>query len=66
MSVKLLNGTKSMYVNSLACVRVKGYENECFKIDSGVRQGCIMSPWGMGRKGVKFREKRVEIVWPLV
>ena len=32
-------------VNSLACVRVKGGESECFRIDSGVRQGCIMGPW---------------------
>ena len=32
-------------VNSLACVRVKGGESECFIIDSGVRQECIMSPW---------------------
>ena len=34
---KLLNGIKSMYVNSLVCVRVKGCESECFRIDSGVR-----------------------------
>ena len=33
-----------MYVNGLECVRVKG-ESECFRIDSGVRQGCTMSPW---------------------
>ena len=39
---KLLNRVKSMYVNCLACIRVEGGENECF--DSGVRQGCIMSP----------------------
>ena len=42
---KLLNGIKSMYVNSLVCVRVKRGESECFKVNSGVRQGCIMSPW---------------------
>ena len=41
---KLLNGIKSRYVNNLGCVRVKG-ESECFKINSGVRQGCIVSPW---------------------
>ena len=35
---ELLNGIKSMYVNTLACVRVKG-------IDCGVRQGCFMSSW---------------------
>ena len=26
---KLFNGIKSMYVDSLACVRVKGSESEC-------------------------------------
>ena len=41
---KLLNVIKSMYVKSLACIRVKGGESKCFRIDSGVRQGCIMSP----------------------
>ena len=60
-----------MYVDSSACVRVKGGESERFRIDSGVRQGCIMSPWlfnvymgggmkdakiGMGRRGVSFLE----------
>ena len=44
VGAKLLNGIKSMYVNSLDCVRVKGGESECFRIDSGVRQGSIMSP----------------------
>ena len=63
-----------MYVDSLACVRVKGSKSEWFKRDSGVRQGCIMSPWlfnvymdgikkevklGMGRRGV-------ETTWSLV
>ena len=33
----LLNGIKSSYVNSLACVRVKGGESDCFWINSGVR-----------------------------
>ena len=43
-----MNGIKSMYVDSLACVRVKrvkGGVSERFRIDSGVRQGCIISPW---------------------
>ena len=39
-----VGGIKSMYVDSLAYVRVKMNENEWFRIDSGVRQGCIMSP----------------------
>ena len=69
---KLLNGIKSMYVNSLACLKVKGGESECFRINSCVRQGCIMSPWlfnvnmdvvmkevkmGMERRGVRFQEE---------
>ena len=66
---KLLSGIKIMYVNSEAYVRVKGGESEGFRIDSAVRQGCIMFPWffnihmdavmkegkmGMGRRGVRF------------
>ena len=78
----LLNGIKSVYVNSLAFVRVKGGKSECFRIDSAVKQVCIMSPWhfnvymdtvmkklkmGMGRRGMRFQEEgRVEIAWPLV
>ena len=33
-----------MFVDSLAYFIVKGDENEQFRIDNGVRQGCIMSP----------------------
>ena len=58
-----------MKVDSSACVRVKGGESERFRIDSGVRHGCITSPWlfnvymdvvmkelkmGMGRLGLSF------------
>ena len=72
VGVKLLGGVKRMYVDSLACVRVKVGMSERFRIDSGVRQGCIMSPWifnvymdavmkevkmGMGRRGVRFLEE---------
>ena len=62
---KLLNGIKSIYVNSLACVRVKGGENEFFRINSGVKQRGIMSPqffnvymdgMMMEKKGFKFQE----------
>ena len=82
MGGKLLSGIKSMYVDSSDCVRIKGGESEWFWIDSGVRQGWIMSPWlfnvymdgvmkdvkmGTGRRGVGFLEDgRVEIAWPLV
>ena len=41
---KLLNAIKSIYANSLVCARVNGGENECLRIDSDVRQGCITSP----------------------
>ena len=72
MGGELLNDIKSVYVNSLSCVRVKGRDSECFRIDSGVRQECIASPWlfnvymdavmkelkmGMGRRGVRFQEE---------
>ena len=68
---KLLSGIKSMYVDSSACVRIKGCKSEQFRIDSGVSQGYIMSPWrfnvymdgvlkevkmGKGRSGVSFLE----------
>ena len=41
---KFLSGIKGMYIDSSAFVRVKGDESEWFRIDSRVRQGCIMSP----------------------
>ena len=34
-----------IYVNNLACLRVKGDESECFRIDNGVKQCCMLSPW---------------------
>ena len=62
----------SMYVNSLACIRVKEVESECFRIESRGRQVCVVSPWlfnvymdtvmkevkmGMGRMVVRFLEE---------
>ena len=35
---ELFNAIKSIYVRSLACVRVKGGESYCFRINSGVRR----------------------------
>ena len=69
---KLLNGIESIYVNSLAYISLKGSENECFRNNSGVQQGCIMSLWlfivykdtmmkevkmGMERSRVRFQEE---------
>lgn len=42
---KLLNGVKSFYVNSRACVRVGNCVSEWFDVRVGLRQGCVMSPW---------------------
>ena len=41
---KLLNGIMSMYVVRSACVKIKGGISEQFRIDNGVRKGCIISP----------------------
>ena len=69
---KLLGGIMSMYVDSSVCLRVKWGESERFRIDSEVRQGCIMSSWlfnvymdavmkevkmWMGRNGVRYLEE---------
>ena len=36
----------SLYVNSLECKKsIKGGESEYFRIDHGVKQGCIVFPW---------------------
>ena len=52
---------KIMYVNSLAYVRLKGGESESFIIDSGVIQGCIISPslFHALRGEEKGREERI-------
>ena len=75
---KLLNGIKSIHINSLACVRVKKRVIDCFGIEIGMRQGFILSPWlfnvhmdavmkeekmEMGRIGVRFLEEESE--WKL-
>ena len=75
MRGKLLNGIKSTYADSSVCVRVKGGGSEGFRIDIGVRQGGIMSPWmfnvcmkegedGDGKEGSEIPGgwERVEIV----
>ena len=79
VSCKLLIGIKSMYVNRLTSVRVKGGESECFRIENEMRQGFIMFPWlfnkymdavmkemkmGMGKMGVRFLKEGRE--WRLL
>ena len=41
---RLLEAVKGMYEGCRASVRMGGMR-EYFKIDRGVRQGCVMSPW---------------------
>ena len=62
-----------MYIDSLSCVRVK--ESKWFRVDNGVRQGCILSPWvfnvymnGVMKEGSEIPGGwgRMVITWPLV
>ena len=62
-----MKGIKSMYVNIVTCVRAKRGESRYFRIDSGVRQCCIMSPWlfnnymDTGMKEMKIEMRRMGI-----
>ena len=40
-----LEAVKSFYEGCEACVRVENEESEMFKVNVGLRQGCVMSPW---------------------
>ena len=42
---QLLQGIKSFYKGANACVKINGKLSESFCIKTGVRQGCVMSPW---------------------
>ena len=42
---KLLKAVQSFYVNSNACVRVGNDVSECFPVNVGLIQGCVISPW---------------------
>ena len=52
---------KSLYDQSVSCVRANGLQSEWFEITSGVRQGCVIAPdsfatdmdWVMDRAGGK-------------
>ena len=42
---RLLQGVKSLYVGSKACVRVGNEVSEWFLVRVGLRQGCVTLPW---------------------
>ena len=72
---KLRKCIRRLYANALSCARGKGGDNECFRIGSGVRQGCVMYVWrfkmymdavmkgmemGMDKMGARLSERRGE------
>ena len=42
---QLLQGIKAFYQGASACVKIEGELSDNFCIKTGVRQGCVMSPW---------------------
>ena len=70
----MAKAVRSKYVNCEACVRVLGGKSDWFKVEQGVRQGCVMSPWlfnlymdhilkeekGRFSGGKKLEERKVE------
>ena len=42
---KLMGGIQAFYKDSKACVRVDREEGRWFSVQTGLRQGCVMSPW---------------------
>ena len=63
---KLRKAVESMYEEGKACVRVCGEETGWFKVDRGLRQGCVMFPWlfNVYMDGVmrEFKEKK-QTLW---
>ena len=42
---KLLKAAQSFYLDCRACVRVEMDVSERFKVNFGLRQGCVIPPW---------------------
>jgi hypothetical protein len=42
---KVLSAIKSMYEESVVCVRIGQVLGRKFRVDVGLRQGCVTSPW---------------------
>ena len=57
-----MNVVKTIYVNRQDCVGIKSRESEFFKIDSGMRQSCILSPWLFNvYMGAVMKEEKMEM-----
>ena len=41
---KLLKAAQSFYIDGRACVRVGNEVSEWFRVNIGLRQGCVISP----------------------
>src|ERR1700755_921276 len=41
---KVIEGIRSLYRNSIACVRINRMETAFFDVNNGLRQVCVMSP----------------------
>jgi len=41
---KIIHLVKSLYEQSVSCVRANGLQSEWFEITTGVRQGCVVAP----------------------
>jgi hypothetical protein len=41
---KMLYALKSLYYNVESCVRINGLKTEFFKVNCGLKQGCLLSP----------------------
>ena len=44
---KIVEAVQSFYVDSMACVLVEMDVSECFPVNVGLKQGCVMSPWAL-------------------
>ena len=44
ISDKMLNAVKSLYISVSSCVKINNYFTNWFDVNSGVRQGCPLSP----------------------
>ena len=41
----MLKAVQSFYVDSRACILLGMDVSECFPVNFGLKQGCVMSPW---------------------